>query len=274
MSPPPKDPNDRIVSLIQQGYTYHTIGTRHKLKWWRVKDIAVRYESGAYKQRSVLYSRSDLCQQVFEGIYVDNVTEWIERRWLIAVRASIRRSIYRVTHDNLLKFLANESGWLAWEPAQLRDKHLRLWATELRAQSTWRWLRAKEAAKLSGVKRQTITQRIRDGWYKSAVLYTDIWFIRSDEFEQVQQKLEKQMAQRRANQAAMTIGNGLRNVRKDRKLSIQVVADRTGLSVSLLRDVERGACYPSYDSLTKLLTCYNAYAVIEADGAKVVAHDN
>ena len=53
------------------------------------------------------------------------------------------------------------------------------------------------------------------------------------------------------------LGLGLRAIRIHNRMTLKNVADRTGLSVSFLSDMERDVTQPSLRTLRKLATCYN-----------------
>lgn len=55
-----------------------------------------------------------------------------------------------------------------------------------------------------------------------------------------------------SNRALPSIGEALRRRRKELKLSMQVVADRAGLSVGFISQVERGQSTPSLSSLNSM----------------------
>ena len=54
----------------------------------------------------------------------------------------------------------------------------------------------------------------------------------------------------------MKLGERLREVRQQRKLTLLQVAQATDLSVSYLSDLERGRTRPSFDTLERLATCF------------------
>jgi XRE family transcriptional regulator, regulator of sulfur utilization len=55
----------------------------------------------------------------------------------------------------------------------------------------------------------------------------------------------------------MHVGQMLRKLRKEQRLTLLDVKERTGLSVSFLSDIERGRTNPSLDSLQKLSDFYD-----------------
>lgn len=54
----------------------------------------------------------------------------------------------------------------------------------------------------------------------------------------------------------MKLGSELRRLRKNQRLKLVEVSEKTGLSVSFLSDIERGRTKPSLDTLEKLSACY------------------
>jgi transcriptional regulator with XRE-family HTH domain len=57
-----------------------------------------------------------------------------------------------------------------------------------------------------------------------------------------------------ANEAATTLGRSLRDMRRSRQMTLEQVADTTGVSISLLSQMERGAANPTFETLLKLST--------------------
>ena len=68
---------------------------------------------------------------------------------------------------------------------------------------------------------------------------------------------EKDLLQRPGEQLLLTVGSRLRIVRQRRKLTLRQVAQSTGLSVSLLSQVERAESAASVASLHKIATALN-----------------
>ncbi len=57
-----------------------------------------------------------------------------------------------------------------------------------------------------------------------------------------------------SNRSLPSIGEALRKRRKEKKLSMQIVADKAGLSVGFISQVERGQSTPSLSSLNAMAT--------------------
>lgn len=55
----------------------------------------------------------------------------------------------------------------------------------------------------------------------------------------------------------VNMGNKLKNLRKQRRLTQKQVADRIGLAISAVSSYEAGTRYPSYDILIKLARIYH-----------------
>ena len=55
----------------------------------------------------------------------------------------------------------------------------------------------------------------------------------------------------------VNMGNKLRNLRKQKRLTQKQVADRIGLAISAVSSYEAGTRYPSYDVLIKLARIYH-----------------
>ena len=55
----------------------------------------------------------------------------------------------------------------------------------------------------------------------------------------------------------VNIGNKLKNLRKQKRLTQKQVADRIGLAISAVSSYEAGTRYPSYDVLIKLARIYH-----------------
>lgn len=54
----------------------------------------------------------------------------------------------------------------------------------------------------------------------------------------------------------MKVGGELRRLRKNSRLTLVEIGEKTGLSVSFLSDIERGRTKPSLDTLEKLAAVY------------------
>ena len=65
----------------------------------------------------------------------------------------------------------------------------------------------------------------------------------------------------------------LRNIRKARDLTLAQVAERSGLSVSHLSDMEHGRCKPSFDTLATLARAYNVSWRIESQVFAAIGKD-
>jgi len=59
----------------------------------------------------------------------------------------------------------------------------------------------------------------------------------------------------------VTLNDRLREVRRDRQLTLLQVAGATKLSVSYLSDLERGRTTPSLETLNRLASCYTLSTV-------------
>lgn len=55
----------------------------------------------------------------------------------------------------------------------------------------------------------------------------------------------------------VNMGNKLKNLRKQKRLTQKQVADRIGLAISAVSSYEAGTRYPSYDVLIKLARIYH-----------------
>ena len=55
----------------------------------------------------------------------------------------------------------------------------------------------------------------------------------------------------------VNMGNKLKNLRKQKRLTQKQVADRIGLAISAVSSYEAGTRYPSYDILIKLARIYH-----------------
>lgn len=55
----------------------------------------------------------------------------------------------------------------------------------------------------------------------------------------------------------VNMGNKLKNLRKQKRLTQKQVADRIGLAISAVSSYESGTRYPSYDVLIKLARIYH-----------------
>ena len=55
----------------------------------------------------------------------------------------------------------------------------------------------------------------------------------------------------------MKLGDHLRSIRKERKLTLKDVSQHAGLSVPYLSDIERGVVNPSIETLRKIAKAYN-----------------
>lgn len=55
----------------------------------------------------------------------------------------------------------------------------------------------------------------------------------------------------------INMGNKLKNLRKQKRLTQKQVADRIGLAISAVSSYEAGTRYPSYDVLIKLAHIYH-----------------
>ena len=55
----------------------------------------------------------------------------------------------------------------------------------------------------------------------------------------------------------MKLGDHLRSIRKERKLTLKDLSQRAGLSVPYLSDIERGVVNPSVETVQKIAKAYN-----------------
>jgi transcriptional regulator with XRE-family HTH domain len=62
-----------------------------------------------------------------------------------------------------------------------------------------------------------------------------------------------------ADETLRAIGRRIRALRSDRRLTLNTVAERTGLSVSLLSMVERGVTAPSIGTLVAIAGCFGVH---------------
>ena len=55
----------------------------------------------------------------------------------------------------------------------------------------------------------------------------------------------------------MKLGDHLRSIRRERKLTLKDLSQRAGLSVPYLSDIERGVVNPSVETVQKIAKAYN-----------------
>jgi DNA-binding NtrC family response regulator len=75
-----------------------------------------------------------------------------------------------------------------------------------------------------------------------------------DEFREVLERIMKKKGLARTPEAQLhkIIGDTIRNLRKDKELTLKQMSRRTGLSISLLSQIERAESSPSISSLYKI----------------------
>lgn len=169
-----------MAGYLESGYDYAYIARHTGRSYFAVTNQARRLGLNVQANPRV-YSVHRLEHEFFTGIYPWHIRDWARRGWLWFYRSRRGGRAMRTTHERLLAFLEDERTWLAWEPYHIQDRDTCAWAEELRAAASWRWLTAKEAARVVGVTRQAITKRCRRGYYRSATLYMHVWYIHSDE---------------------------------------------------------------------------------------------
>ena len=105
---------------------------------------------------------------------------WARQGWLRARRTQQRQGAHRMwiaSHDNLLRFLADERYWHLWEPGRIADLALREWTAEQRRGLTF--LTVGEVGRIVCVSPYTVSNWVRKGWIE-AVRRGPNWVVRSD----------------------------------------------------------------------------------------------
>lgn len=97
------------------------------------------------------------------GYHKLTVKGWAEAGYLRVARHGEAKAAWTFVDDgDLLDFLSNPTYWPLWEPHRIADPDARRWAEQARRRGPV-WLTPKEAAKLAGVRKETILDRIADG---------------------------------------------------------------------------------------------------------------
>lgn len=156
---------DRLISLVEQGCSYSQIARRMKRTEVSIKLKCKRLGIRITTTNATMSAR-DVAEQL--GIPCSKtVSRWIRRGWLKAKDAGTPpRVLWRISWDDLTRFLENPAYWVAWHPERIPDLALREWAQELRAGEE-RLLTHTEVAKRVGVGRDTVG----DWLYKGELPY-------------------------------------------------------------------------------------------------------
>lgn len=136
----------KLLTWYQEGFTQAQIAaklgcsrTYLKPKW---------AELGLCGPRQALYTANQVATDFFQGHVGGGVVvlRWIREGCLCAQRhTDAGRPWYWIRHDDLLAFLELDHKCMAWQPEDIADNDVRIWATKLRAAVPWRWLTLEES---------------------------------------------------------------------------------------------------------------------------------